>query len=140
VSWQGPDGRPRTLQLAAVPERPGVFRGALQLDRPGLYRGWIDAEGERVASVDFEVTLPSRETANPAPDPEALRLLASATGGRAVTLANLASLADEFPGDEERREPISSRLDDAWDRWATLLVALGVLSAEWILRKRVELV
>ena len=46
----------------------------------------------------------------------------------------------EFPGGEERREPISSRLDDVWDSWATLLFVLAVLSAEWILRKRLELV
>jgi hypothetical protein len=31
-------------------------------------------------------------------------------------------------------------LIDAWDRWATLLVALGLLSIEWILRKRWEMV
>ena len=93
-----------------------------------------------MASADFEVTLPSRETANPAPDPEAMRLLAVTTGGRAVTLADLGRLADEFPGDEERREPISSRLDDAWDHWGTLLLALGLLSVEWIVRKRVELI
>jgi hypothetical protein len=49
-------------------------------------------------------------------------------------------LADEFPGDEERREPISSRLEDAWDNWTTLLIALGLLATEWILRKRAELV
>ena len=69
-----------------------------------------------------------------------MRLLASKTGGRSLELANVAELADEFPGGEERREPISSRLEDAWDTWTTLLVALGLLSTEWILRKRVELV
>ena len=57
-----------------------------------------------------------------------------------VGLARIASLRDEFPGDEERREAISSRLEDAWDRWATLLLALGLLSTEWILRQRFELV
>jgi uncharacterized membrane protein len=140
VSWSGPDGRPSVLKLVSVPERPGLFRGGLELDRPGLYRAWIEAGGEHVASADFEVTLPSRETANPAPDPEAMRLLATTTGGKALALADLGRLADEFPGDEERREPISSRLDDAWDHWGTLLLALGLLSVEWIVRKRVELV
>ena len=140
VSWSGPDGRSNPLKLLAVPDRPGLYRAALQLDRPGLYRAWIDSGSERVATVEFDVTLPSRETANPAPDPEALRLLAATTGGRAVSLAKLDDLADEFPGDEERREPISSRLDDAWDHWGTLLLALGLLSVEWIVRKRVELV
>ncbi|MFT5285904.1 MAG: hypothetical protein ACI8TQ_002072, partial [Planctomycetota bacterium] len=39
-----------------------------------------------------------------------------------------------------RREPISSRLRDAWDNWTTMLIALFLLSLEWILRKRYELV
>ena len=33
-----------------------------------------------------------------------------------------------------------SRLEDAWDHWGTLLLALGLLSLEWILRKRYELI
>ncbi len=140
VAWSGPDGRPNPLKLLAVPDRPGVYRAALQVDRPGLYRAWIEVAGERISSTEFEVVLPSRENANPSPDPEALRVLAATTGGKAVGLANVDDLVDEFPGDEERREPISSRLDDAWDHWGTLLLALGLLSAEWILRKRVELV
>ena len=125
-----------------MPDRTGVYRGSLQLDRPGLYRAWIEtgSDRERVSTIEFEVVLPSRESANPAPDPEAMRLLASTTGGRAVGLAQLEDLADEFPGGEERREPISSQLEDAWDHWGTLLLALGLLSFEWILRKRYELI
>ena len=46
----------------------------------------------------------------------------------------------DFPGREERRDPISARLDDVWDRWATLIAALAILSLEWVLRKRFELV
>jgi hypothetical protein len=140
VYWSGPDGQTQELELALTPDRPGVYRGGLQVDRPGLYRLWIETDGQRVTATEFEVVLPSRENADPSPDPEDMRLLASKTGGRAIALANTAALADEFPGGEERREPISSRLEDAWDTWTTLLLALGLLSAEWILRKRVELV
>ena len=140
VFWSGPGGQTESLTLAGVPDRVGVYRGSLQLDRPGLYRAWIEAGDARVSTTEFEVVLPSRENANPSPDPEALRRLATTTGGRALALADLDELAAELPGDEERREPISSRLDDAWDHWGTLLLALGLLSAEWVLRKRVELV
>jgi len=148
IYWSGPDGTPRELDLPLVADRPGVYRGGLLVDRPGLYRSWIEAEvrqgremrRQRVSTNEFEVLLPSRENTDPSPDPETLRLLASKTGGRALDLASAGRLADEFPGDEERREPISSRLEDAWDNWTTLLVALGLLSLEWILRKRAELV
>lgn len=140
VRLRGPDGRSRELELSRVDERPGIYRTGLQLDLPGLYRAWIEVDGKRVSAAEFEVRLPSRESADPSPDPEAMRILARKTGGAALDLVNLADLADEFPGGEERREPISSRLEDAWDRFSTLLLALVLLAAEWILRKRVELV
>ncbi len=140
IRWSGPDGAQHDLDLRLAPDRPGVYRGSLQVDLPGTYRAWIPLEDKRVSSTEFEIVLPSRESADPLPDPESLRLLASKSGGRALTLANVADLAQEFPGGEERRQPISSRMEDAWDRLLTLLVALGLLSAEWILRKRYELV
>jgi uncharacterized membrane protein len=138
--WSGPDGRRSELQLAGDGERPGVFRGTLEPDRPGLYRAWIEVAGERVSATEFEVVLPSLENRDPAPDPGLMREVARLSGGRAVELARLQDLWQEFPGGEERREPISSRLEDVWDRWATLLVALAVLALEWVLRKRWELV
>ncbi len=140
IEWSGPGGTPEELTLTLAADRDGLYRGGLQVDRPGLYRAWMSNAGQRVSTAEFEVVLPSRENADPSPDPDAMRLLASKTSGRALGLAKVADLADEFPGDEERREPVSSRLDDAWDNWSTLLIALGLLSAEWILRKRAELV
>jgi uncharacterized membrane protein len=138
--WSGPDGRTQDLSLTAVPDQPGLYRTTLDPDRPGLYRVWIEAGGERIAGAEFEVVLPSLENRDPSPDPGLLREVSRLSGGRAVDLAGLAELWDEFPGGEERREPISSRLTDVWDRWATLLFALAVLSVEWVLRKRWELV
>ena len=90
--------------------------------------------------TEFNVVLPSRENADPSPDPQALAALSKVTGGRCVDLEGLGGLLEEFPGGEERREPISSQLEDAWDHWGTLLLALALLSAEWILRKRFELI
>jgi uncharacterized membrane protein len=140
VRWEGPTGRAERVALPAVPDRAGEFRGGLQVERPGLYRVWIEVEGQRRASADFEVVIPSREGAEPAPDPQTLAAVASVSGGVATTHADLGPLLAQFPGDEERREPISSRLVDVWDRWSTLLLVLGLLSAEWWLRKRRELV
>ncbi len=140
IHWSGPDGSEHTVELPLATDHPGVYRGSLQVGLPGLYRAWIEQGEKRLASAEFEVVLPSRENADPTPDPESLRSLSSKTAGRAVGLANLSELTQEFPGGEERREPISSRLEDAWDRWMTLAVAIVLFSAEWILRKRHELV
>jgi hypothetical protein len=135
----GPEGTPRELDLTSVPGRSGLFRGTFETQRPGLHRAWIEAEGLRIAQTEFNVVLPSRENADPSPDPQALAALSKVTGGRCVDLEGLGGLLEEFPGGEERREPISSQLEDAWDHWGTLLLALALLSAEWILRKRFEI-
>jgi uncharacterized membrane protein len=143
VGWSGPDGVEHELELAREPDRLGVYRGGLEVDRPGIYRAWVegrvDGRDQRVSATEFEVVLPSRENQDPAPDPENMRLLATKTGGQFLDLGRARALAGEFPGGEERREPISSRLEDAWDGWHTLLLALLLLGAEWILRKRAEL-
>ena len=144
VGWSGPDGVEHELELAQEKDRLGVYRGSLEVDRPGVYRAWlmgkIAGKSQRVSATEFEVVLPSRENQDPSPDPESLRLLASKTGGEFLELARARALATQFPGDEERREPISSRLEDAWDGWHTLLAALSLLALEWLLRKRAELI
>lgn len=137
---EGPDGELSELSLVIVPDRAGLYRAALEVGRPGVYRAWLEEDGRRTASTEFEVTLPSRENADPSPDPALLASISSLTGGRALHLAELSKLEAEFPGGEERREPISSQLDDAWDNWWTLILALVFLSAEWIGRKKWEMV
>ncbi|MCY2958642.1 MAG: VWA domain-containing protein [Planctomycetota bacterium] len=137
---QHPDGTVKPFSLVRVTDRAGLYRASFDVERPGLYSAWIESEGRRVASAEFEVVLPSRENADPTPDPETMSAVASLTHGRAVDLARVRELASEFPGGEEHREPISAELIDAWDRWGTLLLALAVLSIEWVLRKRWEMV
>jgi len=137
---QHPDGSQKPFTLVRVSDRAGLYRASFDVERPGLYSAWIESEGRRVASSEFEVVLPSRENADPTPDPETMKAIASLTRGRALDLARVQELAAEFPGGEEHREPISAELVDAWDRWGTLLLALALLSIEWVLRKRWEMV
>lgn len=140
VFWTDPDGKRGELDLSAAPARPGLFRGSFEPEKPGLYRVWIEVNGEPVSTAEFEVVLPSRENSDPSPDPDAMRELSLLSGGVSASLSTTATLLEQFPGDEERREPISSKLEDIWDHWGTLLFVLLVLSIEWILRKRMELV
>jgi hypothetical protein len=100
---------------------------------------WIEEDGEERASAGFEITLPSRENADPSPDPSAMLELARSTGGEALALADVDRLLEQFPGGEERREPLSARFEDLWDSPWSLLFLLGLLSSEWILRKREDL-
>ncbi|MCC7011503.1 MAG: hypothetical protein IT454_02980 [Planctomycetes bacterium] len=140
VRWSDPEGRTVELVLAALQGRAGVYRGSIEPDATGRYRVWIEAGDQRIASAEFEVVLPSLENRDPAPAPEILAEASAIARGRAVDVASLELLRDEFPSDQERHDPISARLDDVWDRWPTLLAALALLAAEWILRKRFEMV
>ena len=141
VILRTPDGEETYLVLAGVEGRPGLYRGTYQPERPGRYVSLVESEtgGERVRA-EFEVLLPSRENADPSPDPLLMERLASLTGGVAASASELALVQEAFPPDQERREPVSSQLEDAWDRWATLLLALALLGSEWLLRKRMELI
>lgn len=136
----GPDGHTTDLTLSQVPGKPGVFRASIDAERTGMFRVWIENGEKRIASAEFEVVLPSLENKDPSPNPSLLAEVSAISRGKALDLARLDELWAAFPGGEERREPISSRLDDIWDSWGTLLAALCVLSLEWILRKRFELV
>ena len=140
ASLTSPEGQSRELVLERVPERPGLFRASFDVERPGVYTASVAGGTEHSASAEFEVTIPSRENADPSPDPETLASISALSRGRAKDLAHVEELLSEFPGHEERREPISSELDDAWDHWGTLGLALLLLSLEWALRKRWELI
>jgi hypothetical protein len=140
VRLQHPDGSTTDVSLVLVPDRPGVYRATFGVERSGTYSAYVENEGARAASVDFEVVLPSRENADPSPDPSAMSSIASFTKGESRTLPRVADLLDAFPGGKEQRQPISSELRDAWDQWGTLIAALVLLAIEWIARKRLELV
>lgn len=140
VYYEDPWDNTEELTLELVQDRPGLYRASFDVARPGSYKAWTERDGKRNSSTEFEVILPSQENSEPAPDPELLRLIARVSGGRSAELASLAELKAEFPGDEERRQPISSELEDAWDTWTSLLLLLALLSTEWIMRKRLELI
>jgi uncharacterized membrane protein len=135
-----PDGSSREIVLERGAARPGRCRVALDGARPGVYSASVEGGPEHSASAEFEVAIPSRENADPSPDPDTLASISTLSRGRAKDLAHVDELLSEFPGHEERREPISSELDDAWDHWGTLGLALFLLSLEWALRKRWELI
>jgi uncharacterized membrane protein len=140
VFWSSTQGKPQELELSSAPGRPGVYRGSLAPTGTGTVRLWLENAGERLASAEFDVVLPSQEQADPSPDAALMSELALLGRGKAVELARLSELAREFPGGEERREPLHSRSRDIWDSWHGLVLALCLLSAEWALRKRAELV
>ncbi|MFT7076672.1 MAG: hypothetical protein ACJA0P_002690, partial [Planctomycetota bacterium] len=101
ITIEGPDGEPEALVLAGVSGRPGLYRGTFQPERPGRYGARIEAgtsqSGAPRVTAEFMVTLPSRESADPSPDPEGLARLAGMTGGVALTIDTAGDIEQAFP-------------------------------------------
>ncbi|QDU84632.1 hypothetical protein Pla163_17430 [Planctomycetes bacterium Pla163] len=139
VEIEDESGEQRSVVLEADPGRPGTFGGEIDLDQPGTYGAWVETEGRRAASVAFEVVLPSKENADPTPDPALLAAAARLSGGTSAVVGSWRDVLAAFDEGRERREPMNSSLEDFWDRWSVLLGILALLATEWLVRKRAEL-
>jgi uncharacterized membrane protein len=120
---------------------PGVFEGSLLRAAAGAYHAWLASPAlpDRPPACDFEVQAPDRERLRRAFDRADLIRAAKASGGEYVSFAEAKGLADRLPRGRlvplARNEPIP-----LWSRWEWLLVFTGLLTAEWMLRKRSRLI
>ena len=115
----------------------GVFEGVLSRPTPGDYHAWIAVpalEGQAPAA-DFTVTSPVDEFAQIRMDAAEMRRAAEQTGGRFYTFDSADRLLHDLP--TGRQVPIESLPPlPLWNKWPLLALFLGLLIAEWILRKR----
>ena len=121
-------------------ELPGVFLRTIVPTRAGQYR--LSAEtkvpGEEPAEKLFSVVRSSLEGRDLLLDEATLRSVAeTSSAGRYLHLWDLPQLA---PPRRSKPVPTDVRPDDIWDSSWTLMLALGLLGTEWLLRKRYQLV
>jgi hypothetical protein len=125
------------LQLHRMAAGRGVFEGELSRPAPGDYHAWIavpSLQGQAPAA-DFAVTLPAGEFAQIRMDAAEMRRAAEQTGGRFYTFETADHLLGDLP--PGRQVPIESLPPrPLWNTWPVLALFLGLLIAEWILRKR----
>ena len=130
------------VPLRAVAGRSRLFEGTA----PGLPEGsyTIALDAPSLASSDpigdASLTVAPRETSERvelAADRAPLDHLASATGGKVFTPES----AGEIPALLKARVKTTTRTEETplWDHPAALIVFLGIVGAEWVLRKRVGL-
>lgn len=132
-----PGRQTQRVQLRRTATGRGVFEGVLNRSAPGDYHAWIAApavEGQAPA-VDFTVTPPAGELAQIRMDSAEMRRAAEETGGRLYTFETADELLDDLPpGQQVPIETLPPR--PLWNRWPVLVLFLGLLITEWILRKR----
>ncbi|MDD5351366.1 MAG: hypothetical protein PHQ12_14235, partial [Chthoniobacteraceae bacterium] len=132
----GQGGAPKqSVQLRALPDQPGMYRGEFVAVTPGSYKLSVDGDAETV--LGFAVTKPRFELGETAMNEPLLKEMGRVSGGEFFREENLATL----PGKLAQKDERISRVIDA-DIWSSpfyfLLVALLAI-AEWVLRKYYEL-
>ncbi len=137
-----PGGNPRPLDLVRQDaEMVGSIRDA---KAAGDYAIEVTAthDGQPLGSsrARFLVFEQDLELDNPGADTATMQSLASLTGGRSLApeelpdlIRRLAAETDELIVERETKRSL-------WDTWSTFLALVGLLSAEWFLRKRWGLV
>tara|TARA_R110002072_G_scaffold287242_2_gene452720 strand:- start:65655 stop:68072 length:2418 start_codon:yes stop_codon:yes gene_type:complete len=129
------------VTLSKVPQAPNAFEGQLRRPAEGAYHAWIARPdfSESPPSADFRVEAPDRELRIRGLDKVELSGAARKTGGKYYSLAAASSL----PGDIPRGRPVPIQSEEPirlWARWEVLLLFALLLTAEWLLRKRLRLV
>jgi hypothetical protein len=131
-----------TVFLTQVPGQPGTFEASLTAKKTGLHRLRVRsavAESEGAAiETEFQVELPSVETNQTWLDKALLTDLASLSGGKYFDLDQVSELAAAVPDKSETIE-VRGKPDLLWDVRGMLVALVGLLAAEWAIRKRYKL-
>ena len=125
---QADEASPWTAQMPAA--QTGRFAAELRLP-----------DGE-VVNCRFGVSPAGGETTDVSPDPEYLRQLAAASGGRVLDDASLGALLESLSraADAERAAPPAVERISVWNDAGLFWLIFAVFGADWFLRRRWGLV
>ena len=130
----GPDDKDRSIpvQLKAVPGQPGEYVSTVPFNRVGRFALKVD-NGSDPATLEYRVSLPpDHELAPGGMAEDDLRKLAEGSGGKFYREEDLSELPKNV---QPKSTPYTSRDEILlWNVWGLLWV-LGLLTAEWFLRK-----
>lgn len=135
----------KTVALTAQRANPDSLGKFLDTQLPGEYRIVVGAKHKDKslgipAEARFVVYDQDLELHNPAADPVLLQELSRLTGGQHVPPDQLKQHLQNLHRDVLSRNYRQVKLVTLWDNWILLVVFVGVLTAEWALRKRSGLV
>jgi hypothetical protein len=137
-----PSGRPMVppRTLAKDPSRPGEFVGDFRAGAPGSYRLELSIpETKEQLSDEVTVVLPKREDENVRQNVQLLSQLAQMTGGAYVPIREAQTALPTLLPNRGELFKVDERLRTLWDRQWVLYLLVGLLSAEWLLRKLLKL-
>ena len=134
-------GRPDQVEMTVVPGPGGHYRGTYEPTTAGGYEIVVEARlGELTLTTDkiaVEVGRPNLEFEKLDLDEKALARIAANTGGRCVHISTAAHLIDQLDR-TQRKKRIYMERPLFWPP-AFWVLFVGLLSAEWLLRRRFQL-
>jgi uncharacterized membrane protein len=134
----GPDGASEIVDMAPVPNTPGTYAMDWTAEKPGSYVAEVTAnsgKGELGKDVvDFRREDGVAENFHTGQNRELLEKLSEETGGRYWEQGELEQLPKEISYSEAG---ISVRdTKELWDMPAVFLLLLGLMFADWLLRRK----
>jgi len=136
---------PFTLELSPSAEDENVFTATFnESDRQGDYllRVWPgDASTQSLSKPNthsFSVEVIDEEIENPTLDDTTLRTIASTTQGQYFTLADVKGLPEALR--VGLVDKVQVKTQPIWDAPLLIILFMGAIIAEWIIRKRCRLV
>jgi uncharacterized membrane protein len=136
-----PGGRERTLTAALADPAAGRYTAAVRFDQPGVYT--IAADVRRGSEVLGTATRPilvggvDVELAEPRLNEPVLRRIAETSKGRYFPASEAGNVAAMIAQSGVGNPPTEMR--DLWHNGFSLAAIIGLLAAEWIIRRRVGL-
>ena len=134
-----PDGKTVAIQSVPADGKTADFAAAFHPALPGEYLAAVGplpgSEKNVPASAVFTVTQGQTEDANRAPNPKLMRQIASSSGGEMLNPASLPALPEKL----HALEMVASQQKETrtvWDTGSILFFLLGLLTLEWVIRRR----
>ncbi len=123
------------VQLRALPDQPGMYRGEFNALKPGDYA--FNVESDAKTSLHFPVTEPQFEPGETAMNEPVLREMAKRSGGTFFREEDLDGLPNLVANKTEHvRSTVEAEL---WSSPLVFAVIFAVAVLEWILRKKSQL-
>ena len=126
------------VSLRPDSSQPGLYEGYFTPSEAGGYRLEANENDQRNSSTtEFQVTDVRQELLDTGMRSDHLQRIADLTGGAKLGVRELPELSDLINGDPVTITVRSER--PLWDHWIVVLLLVGLLGSEWILRRRHDL-
>jgi hypothetical protein len=133
----GPDDpRAREVTLRPLPDQPGMYRAEFNApEKAAPYKLYVALD--KTTLIDLPVSEPKMEPGDNALNKDLLESLAKSTGGKFVREEDLYTLPDQIKA--ETPKVITNLEVEFWTSPLYYGMMLLVITAEWIMRKMVQL-